>query len=49
MNKLAVFAEGYTEAVFVERLVEEIAGTNNVRIERRQFRGARGFTQEHSN
>lgn len=39
MNKLAVFVEGYTEVVFVEKLVEEIAGEQNVLIERREIRG----------
>lgn len=39
MNKLAVFVEGYTEVVFVERLIEEIAGKNNVLIEHREIRG----------
>lgn len=41
MIKLAVFVEGYTEAVFVDRLIEEVAGANRVRIERRQIRGGR--------
>jgi len=39
MNKLAVFVEGYTEVVFVERLIEEIAGQNNVLIEHKIIRG----------
>jgi hypothetical protein len=39
MNKLAVFVEGYTEVVFVEKLIEEIAGETNVLIERREIRG----------
>lgn len=39
MNKLAVFVEGYTEVVFVEKLIEEIAGKTNVRIEHREIRG----------
>jgi hypothetical protein len=39
MNKLAVFVEGYTEVVFVEKLVEEIAGKQKVRIEHREIRG----------
>jgi hypothetical protein len=37
--KLGVFVEGYTEVVFVERLIEEIAGKNNVLIEHREIRG----------
>lgn len=39
MNRLAIFVEGYTEVVFVEKLIEEIAGLNRVSIERREIRG----------
>lgn len=39
MNRLAIFVEGYTEVVFVEKLIEEIAGQNRVQIERREIRG----------
>jgi hypothetical protein len=39
MNRLAVFVEGYTEVVFVEKLIEEVAGMKNVLIERRLIRG----------
>ncbi len=39
MNKLAVFVEGYTEMVFVEKLIEEIAGRNKVQIEKRRISG----------
>jgi hypothetical protein len=39
MNKLAIFVEGYTELQFVDRLIEEVAGANNVLIEHRQIRG----------
>jgi len=39
MNKLAIFVEGYTEVVFVEELIEEIAGQNKVKIEHRNIRG----------
>ena len=39
MNRLAVFVEGYTEVVFVQKLIEEIAGKNNVLIEHRAIRG----------
>lgn len=41
MHKLAVFAEGRTEILFVEKLIEEIAGANNVLIEHRELRGGR--------
>ncbi len=46
MNKLAVFVEGKTEVLFIERLIEEIAGEMNVLIEQRQIRG--GSTCERS-
>lgn len=39
MNKLAIFVEGYTEIVFVEKLIEEIAGQNRVHIEHKEIRG----------
>ncbi|MGC1378181.1 MAG: hypothetical protein WA821_18265 [Anaerolineales bacterium] len=39
MNKLAVFVEGYTEVVFVKKLIEEIAGQNNVLIDHSEIRG----------
>ena len=39
MNKLAVFVEGYTEVVFVKKLVEEIAGKQNVLIDHKVIRG----------
>lgn len=32
MNKLAVFVEGQTEQIFVEKLLIEIAGKNNIHI-----------------
>ncbi len=49
MKKLAVFVEGYTEVVFIEKLIEEVAGKANVRIELRKIRGGsekrRSFAQ----
>ncbi|MGP0068819.1 MAG: hypothetical protein ACLQGP_35120 [Isosphaeraceae bacterium] len=39
MNRLAVFVEGYTEVKFVKKLVEEVAGHKDVRIEHREIRG----------
>ncbi len=41
MNKLAIFVEGYTEVVFVEKLIEEIAGENRVFIESKRIRGGK--------
>lgn len=37
MRKLAVFVEGQTEQIFLERLIREIAGTKNVRFALRNF------------
>lgn len=39
MRRLAIFVEGQTEAIFLEKLVTEIAGENQVRIERQEARG----------
>lgn len=39
MKKLAVFVEGHTEVLLMQRLIEEIAGANKVRIEHREIRG----------
>ena len=39
MNKLAVFVEGLTEVLFMDKLIEEIAGEHNVLIEHRAIRG----------
>jgi hypothetical protein len=39
MNKMAVFVEGYTEVVFVDRLIEEIASENAVQIQWRRISG----------
>lgn len=39
MNKMAVFVEGYTEVVFVDKLIEEIAGRNSVLIQWRRISG----------
>src|SRR5260370_37672834 len=39
MNKMAVFVEGYTEVVFIDKLIQEIADKNAVLIEWRQITG----------
>lgn len=39
MRKLAVFVEGYSELLFVDKLFEHVAGTHNVSIEHRNIRG----------
>lgn len=41
MNKMAVFVEGCTEQLFVEKLVIEIAGRKNVQVELRKVRGGK--------
>jgi hypothetical protein len=41
MNRLALFAEGYTEILFLERLIEEIAGKHNVLIEQIKILGGK--------
>ena len=33
MKKLAIFVEGQTEQIFVKKLLEEIAGRKNIRID----------------
>lgn len=40
MSKLAIFVEGLTEQLFVEKLVNVIAGERNVRFELRRASGA---------
>lgn len=39
MNRLAVFVEGHTEALFIERLIENIAGAYRVQFDYRMLRG----------
>jgi hypothetical protein len=41
MRKLAVFVEGQTERIFLERLVTEVAGSKNVLIDSMQATGGR--------
>jgi hypothetical protein len=39
MRRLAIFVEGYTELLFVDRIIREIADKNQIVIEHRQIRG----------
>ena len=39
MKKLAIFVEGYTEVLFIERLFLEICGAHNVVIEHKEIKG----------
>jgi hypothetical protein len=41
MHKMAVFVEGYTELLFIESLINEVAKKNQVAIEARQLNGQR--------
>lgn len=41
MRKLAIFVEGYTEVLFVEKLIESVAGAHNVLIQSERIRGGR--------
>ncbi|MBX9259331.1 DUF4276 family protein [Desmonostoc muscorum CCALA 125] len=42
MKKLAIFVEGQTEQIFVRKLLEEIAGKNNIAIEEQSISGKLG-------
>ena len=39
MNKMAIFVEGYTELVFVDKLIREVADRNAVLIQWRRIEG----------
>lgn len=39
MKRIAFFVEGQTEQIFVNRLIKEILGTNQINIIQKQFRG----------
>lgn len=39
LKKLAIFIEGYTELLFMDRLISEIGGEHKVIIEQRQIQG----------
>lgn len=41
MNKLAIFVEGQTEQIFIQRLLEEIAGRKCIAIECQKLRGGK--------
>lgn len=41
MHKLAIFVEGHSELLFVRRLLQEVAGKNNVAIQSQQIFGGR--------
>ena len=42
MKKMAVFVEGQTEQIFVEKLLEEVAGKKHLTIEKREAIGGSG-------
>lgn len=39
MNKMAIFVEGYTEVVFIDKLIQQIANKNSVLIQWREISG----------
>lgn len=39
MRRLAIFVEGYTELIFIDRLIRELAEMNQIIIHQRQIRG----------
>lgn len=39
MRKLAIFVEGYTELLFIDRLICEVAERNQIAVQHRQIRG----------
>lgn len=46
MKRIAFFVEGYTELLFVEKLIEEMAGKNNVTIERGLIKGGKSIPRQ---
>lgn len=46
MKRLAFFVEGYSEVLFVEKLIEEIAGKNNVTIDRGLIKGGKRIPKQ---
>lgn len=46
MKRIAFFVEGYSEVVFVEKLVREIAGKNNVVIETGFIKGGKTIPKQ---
>ena len=45
MNKMAIFVEGYTEIVFVDKLIREVAEKNAVLIQWRRIVGGTTCTR----
>lgn len=41
MKRLAFFVEGYTEVLFVEKLIKEVAGKNNITVEHGFIKGGK--------
>ena len=46
MRRIAFFVEGATEVIFIEKLIEEIAGKNNVVVERGFVRGGKTIPKQ---
>lgn len=45
MRRLAIFVEGYTELLFADRIIQEIADKNKLVIEHRKIRGGRNVAK----
>lgn len=48
MNKMAMFVEGYTEVVFVDKLIRGVAEKNAVLIQWRRIAGGTTCSPQHS-
>lgn len=48
MRKLAIFVEGYTEVLFLTKIIEEAAGRANVIVEQRAIRGGSSVARSNS-
>ena len=46
MHKLAIFVEGHSELLFVRRLLQELAGRNNVAIHSQQIVGGKSIPRK---
>jgi len=46
MRRMAFFVEGYSEMLFVERLITEVAGAHNIEIEKRRIVGGKNVARK---
>jgi hypothetical protein len=47
MRRLAIFVEGYTELLFTDRVIQEIADKNNLAIQLRKIRGGANISKKY--